>query len=235
MRRFGGYFAANYPLKYIDPTGHEEEEQEGTIRPIKLRYPVNFPRITNPFGPGHPRGIDFKGGGDPTNSGWSMSGLEDYSDYSQAAFAATSGTIVAIGEGSNTAYGWDVLDDQGDLTRVYNWQEDTWHADETDEEGNPLYETPTDYIDFLQAQNPTWTFESWDLGGADYLEIEHAGGFTTRYFHLDYRDDLVVGTTVDMGTYLGRYNMSGKTTGPHLHFELKAAGMYLDPTNRFVP
>ena len=69
--------------------------------------------------------------------------------------------------------------------------------------------------------------------------IDHGGGMTTLYFHMD-KILVDVGQTVITGDQIGTIGTTGRTTGPHVHFETRlrnpsAANCslpYLDPTSR---
>ncbi len=61
-----------------------------------------------------------------------------------------------------------------------------------------------------------------------YVEVQHDGGFTTLYAHL--RDFAVSnGDEVTAGQILGFAGLTGRTTGPHLHFEIERHGVRRDP------
>lgn len=66
------------------------------------------------------------------------------------------------------------------------------------------------------------------------IVIDHGHGLVTRYAHLD---SYVVrkGETVDAGDVIGAVGSTGKTTGPHLHFEVIADGETIDPTPVIAP
>jgi murein DD-endopeptidase MepM/ murein hydrolase activator NlpD len=58
--------------------------------------------------------------------------------------------------------------------------------------------------------------------------VEHANGWTTRYAHLS-AADVRPGDRVIRGHRLGRVGSSGRSTGPHLHFEAARGGRPADP------
>ena len=58
--------------------------------------------------------------------------------------------------------------------------------------------------------------------------LDHGGGYQTLYAHLD-KIQLRAGDYVAAGTQLGTVGSSGKTTGPHLHFELLHFGQAQNP------
>ena len=69
--------------------------------------------------------------------------------------------------------------------------------------------------------------------------IDHGGGMTTLYFHMD-KILVSVGETVVTGDQIGTIGTTGRSTGPHLHFEVRLRNPssincslpYLDPTSR---
>jgi murein DD-endopeptidase MepM/ murein hydrolase activator NlpD len=73
-------------------------------------------------------------------------------------------------------------------------------------------------------------------GYGRHVEIRHADGFVTTYSHLDrIGRDIVVGKTVSRGDVIGTLGQSGLATGPHLHFEYKLNGIFVDPLTVKVP
>lgn len=64
------------------------------------------------------------------------------------------------------------------------------------------------------------------------VEIDHGNGFSTRYGHLS-TIDVEEGQTVRIGQVVGRIGMTGRTTGPHLHYETRVDGEPVDP-QRFL-
>jgi murein DD-endopeptidase MepM/ murein hydrolase activator NlpD len=60
------------------------------------------------------------------------------------------------------------------------------------------------------------------------VEIDHGNGLTTRYAHMS--EALVAeGEEVAKGAVLGRIGSSGRSTGPHLHYEVRVDGDPVDP------
>lgn len=59
-------------------------------------------------------------------------------------------------------------------------------------------------------------------GYGTYIVVSHANGTQTLYAHLS-SDKVSVGQSVKQGQVIGAIGMTGKTTGPHLHFEVRGA------------
>ena len=60
------------------------------------------------------------------------------------------------------------------------------------------------------------------------VEIDHGNGLATRYGHLS-AIDVGEGQLVEAGETIGHIGTTGRSTGPHLHYEVRAAGEAVDP------
>jgi murein DD-endopeptidase MepM/ murein hydrolase activator NlpD len=70
----------------------------------------------------------------------------------------------------------------------------------------------------------------WDSQYGNVVEINHAEGFKTRYAHASQL--LVrVGQTVKRGDMIAKVGSTGRSTGPHLHYEIIRAGTHINPAN----
>jgi len=65
-------------------------------------------------------------------------------------------------------------------------------------------------------------------GYGTMVVVEHAGGRQTRYAHLS-QATVAPGDAVGAGQVIGKSGSSGRSTGPHLHFEVVEAGRPVDP------
>ena len=65
-------------------------------------------------------------------------------------------------------------------------------------------------------------------GYGNMVEIEHGNGLATRYGHLS-EIDVRVGQKVRIGEVIGRVGSTGRSTGPHLHYETRIDGDAVDP------
>jgi len=64
------------------------------------------------------------------------------------------------------------------------------------------------------------TFVGWQNGYGQLVVIDHGGGLTTRYGHLS-QISVSQGTTVTRGELVGKVGSTGRSTGPHLHYEVR--------------
>ncbi len=68
----------------------------------------------------------------------------------------------------------------------------------------------------------------WRAGHGRRVVIDHTGGYRSVYSHLS-QVLIEPGTRVRSGQAIGRVGNSGRSTGPHLHFEINRWGRALDP------
>ena len=84
--------------------------------------------------------------------------------------------------------------------------------------GSPIY-TPAD---------GTVTFAGWSGGYGRLIKIKHAFGIETRYGHLS-QIRVDVGQKVSRGDRIGDMGNSGRSTGTHLHYEVRLSGSAVNP------
>jgi hypothetical protein len=78
-------------------------------------------------------------------------------------------------------------------------------------------------------------YAKWQSTGYGYLVIvDHGDGFLTYYAHL-YGFYVDVGKRVERGEPLGELGNTGRSTGPHLHFEIRNQGVQQDPWQLLPP
>jgi murein DD-endopeptidase MepM/ murein hydrolase activator NlpD len=73
----------------------------------------------------------------------------------------------------------------------------------------------------------------WTGGYGNMLEIDHGNGITTRYGHLS-KIEVQVGDTITRGEEVALIGSTGRSTGPHLHFEVRVNNTAVNP-RRFLP
>jgi murein DD-endopeptidase MepM/ murein hydrolase activator NlpD len=77
-------------------------------------------------------------------------------------------------------------------------------------------------------------FAGWNSGGyGNLVVVGHRLGFETWYAHMS-RIAVSVGQSVVGGSRLGYIGSTGRSTGPHLHFEVRHAGIPINPVPRLL-
>lgn len=84
--------------------------------------------------------------------------------------------------------------------------------------GTPIYATADGVV----------THAGWDSGYGRLVKIQHAFGIETRYAHLS-QVRVEVGQRVSRGDRIGDMGNSGRSTGPHLHYEIRVGGEAVNP------
>lgn len=84
------------------------------------------------------------------------------------------------------------------------------------------------YIPLRAARAGVVSFAGNMSGYGKIIIIKHDNGFETRYAHLS-QISTRVGERVEQGELIGKTGNSGRTTGPHLHFEIRKNGKTLNP------
>lgn len=72
------------------------------------------------------------------------------------------------------------------------------------------------------------SFAGWKSGYGQAIEITYGNGMLTRYAHLS-RIDVKVGQAVTAGSTIGGLGNTGRSTGPHLHFEVRINDRAVNP------
>jgi murein DD-endopeptidase MepM/ murein hydrolase activator NlpD len=84
--------------------------------------------------------------------------------------------------------------------------------------GTPVYATADGIVSRAEP------FSSY----GNYIQIEHGGELQTRFGHLS-GFAVVAGEQVHKGQLIGYVGSTGRSTGPHLHYEVRVAGEAVDP------
>lgn len=88
--------------------------------------------------------------------------------------------------------------------------------------GTPIYATG----------NGTVTKAGWQSGYGKIVKINHGYGYETWYAHMN-KIDVRVGQKVVRGEVIGEVGNTGKSTGPHLHYEVHVKGRVVNPVNYY--
>jgi murein DD-endopeptidase MepM/ murein hydrolase activator NlpD len=68
----------------------------------------------------------------------------------------------------------------------------------------------------------------WAGGYGRMVEVDHGNGLSTRYGHLS-EINVKVGDAIKIGQVIGAVGSTGRSTGPHLHYETRIDGEAVDP------
>jgi len=86
--------------------------------------------------------------------------------------------------------------------------------------GTPVYSPAEGVVTFAGRKG--------DYG--NLVELDHGTGYVTRFGHLS-QIDVEVGDRVMKGQIIGLVGSTGRSTGPHLHYEVRMNGTAIDPIN----
>ncbi len=81
--------------------------------------------------------------------------------------------------------------------------------------------------------NGTVTEAGWKGGYGQMIEVDHGNGLISRFGHLS-RIEVNAGDTLTRGQLIGFVGSTGRSTGPHLHYELRLGEKPINP-RRFLP
>ena len=129
-------------------------------------------------------------------------------------------------DGDRLGGGW-IWPAQGVLSSGYGWRWGRMHKgiDVANAVGTPI----------VAASAGRVTFSGWNDGGYGYvIEITHPDGTMSRYGH---NSALLVreGEEVRQGQVISQMGSTGRSTGPHLHFEIHPAGQGASNPMEFLP
>ncbi|WP_163463573.1 M23 family metallopeptidase [Jiella pacifica] len=85
----------------------------------------------------------------------------------------------------------------------------------------------------VRATAPGKVIKAGSYGGyGNMVEIDHGDGITTRYGHMS-KISVEVGQTIGRGERVGAVGSTGRSTGPHLHYEVRRNDKAVDPAKFF--
>ena len=77
------------------------------------------------------------------------------------------------------------------------------------------------------------SFVGWQNGYGQLVIVDHGGGLSTRYGHLSHID-VDAGQQVARGQLLGKVGSTGRSTGPHLHYEVRINDQAVNPLQYLI-
>jgi murein DD-endopeptidase MepM/ murein hydrolase activator NlpD len=85
----------------------------------------------------------------------------------------------------------------------------------------------------IAPANGVVTEAGWKGGYGNMVEVDHGNGLKTRYGHLS-KIDVQIGDSITRGQVMAFIGSTGRSTGPHLHYELRLNDRPINP-RRFLP
>lgn len=126
--------------------------------------------------------------------------------------------VPAMGSGEMA---WPV---EGSITSYYGWRWGSMHqgVDIGAPSGTPV----------IAADSGMVSFAGWNGGYGNLVKIDHGNGKETWYAHLS-KFAVSVGAKVEKGQVIGYVGSTGRSNGPHLHFEVRQGGSAKDPLSYY--
>ena len=155
--------------------------------------------------------MGLSGSPDETRANAILAGLDRVNMYRIAAFK------VPLGLPLQTAFR---------MTSGFGGRNDPINGSARQHEGQDM---AGDYGDPVYATaDGTVTYAGWESGYGRLIKVQHAFGIETRYGHLS-QIRVDVGQKVSRGERIGDMGNSGRSTGTHLHYEVRLSGDAVNP------
>ena len=114
----------------------------------------------------------------------------------------------------------------GTISSPYGWRKDPFSGEPAFHKGVDIASPAGSGI--FAAGKGTVVFSGWKKGYGNVVEIEHGDGFTTLYAHNE-KNLVKEGEEVSHYQLIALVGDTGKSTGPHLHYEVKKNGEAVNP------
>jgi len=116
--------------------------------------------------------------------------------------------------------------ENGFISSYFGEREDPFDGEETFHKGVDFAGTKGETVVAVAAGIVTWAADRSGFG--KLVEINHGDGYVTRYGHNE-KTLVSVGQTVRRGEPIALMGSTGRSTGPHVHFEVLRNGRQVDP------
>ena len=132
---------------------------------------------------------------------------------------ASANVALSRGSGKVSGLGWPL---RGGLNSYYGYRWGSFHTglDIGGDTGQP----------FVAAAGGTVSSVGWSGGYGNMILIDHGNGVATRYAHAS-KVSVSNGQQISKGESIGLVGSTGRSTGPHLHFEVIINGDTVNPLN----
>lgn len=129
-------------------------------------------------------------------------------------------------------YIWPCLPTRTRISSYYGWRPDPFTGEISYHNGTDI---PTATGEPIYASNNGVVVEARKhLTYGYYILLSHGDGVTTLYAH-NSKLNVTVGETVKKGQVIAKAGSTGKSTGPHCHFEMRINGSRVDPLDSSNP
>jgi len=124
---------------------------------------------------------------------------------------------------------WPLVNDKESyISSNFGWRTDPISSQQEYHEGLDIavwYNTPV-----ITTADGRITFAGWENGYGWSVEVDHGNGYKTFYAHLN-EIKVSKGDKVSEGATIALTGNSGRSTGPHLHYEVRVNGVPKNPRN----
>ena len=114
----------------------------------------------------------------------------------------------------------------GWISSVFGWRNDPMSGKRAFHEGIDFAARANSEVSAVAAGVVVWSGSRWGFGNA--VEVNHGNGYSTLYAH-NKKNLVKVGETVKKGQVLALLGSTGRSSGPHVHFEVRRNGKAVNP------
>lgn len=129
---------------------------------------------------------------------------------------------------ANTPSIWPV---SGAVTSSFGWRNSPWENSSELHQGIDIAANMG--IPVVATADGTVTKSGWSGGYGNIVQIDHGNGIETIYGH-NSQVLVTVGDKVKKGQFIAHAGSTGRSTGPHVHYEIRVNGSAVDPFKYLV-
>jgi len=115
---------------------------------------------------------------------------------------------------------------KGWISSVFGWRNDPMTGKRAFHEGVDFAGRANSEVVAVAAGVVVWSGSRWGFGNT--VEVNHGNGYSTLYAH-NKKNLVKVGETVKKGQVLALLGSTGRSNGPHVHFEVRRNGKAVNP------